>query len=142
MERFKVLFTFLVFLFFYSCADKGTLRQAGDKELTIQLANISDKEVNNDISYAARITPAKRLFTAAGKSAKENLMYRMDSCFYLQKGGTKVYAQLTQQVANGLSGTFEYLVTFDTVNFDEHKWSFIYQDKYLNKRKYTLKLTD
>jgi len=114
--------------------------QVGDKDLTVQLANISKSVAGGDISYAARITPEKGLFTAAGKSAKENLMYRMDSCFYLQSGRTKIYPQLTQPVSNGLKNTFEYLVTFDMPSFDGDKWFFVYEDKYLNRKKYMLNL--
>ena len=142
MGRFKALFTILIILFLYACHSKSSFRQAGDKDLKIQLENISNSAVDGDISYAARITPEKGLFTSADKSAKEGMMYRVDSCFYLQAGREKVYPQLTQPVADGLSGTFEYLVTFAIRHFDEHKWNFVYQDKYLTKRKYMLKLAD
>lgn len=142
MEKLKILFTFLTILFFYACSHKSAVRQTGDKDLTLQLVNISDRKVKGDISYAARIIPGKGKYSSAGKSLKESLMYRMDSCFYLEAGKQKVYSQLTQPVANGLSGAFEYLVTFDIDNFDEHKWNFVYQDKYLNQKRYTLKLAD
>lgn len=118
------------------------LRQTGDKELTVQLADISSPAVAGDLSFAARIIPDREKFGTSLKRSKENLLYRMDSCFYLQKGAVKVYSQLTQTVANGLSVSFDYLVTFDIDHFDEQKWNFIYLDKYLNKKKYTIKLTD
>jgi hypothetical protein len=137
----KALFTLMMFVF-YGCGHKSGLRQTGDKNITFQLVNISQKGADNDVSYGARIIPAKGLQAANSRTAKENLMYRMDSCFYLQSGLTKVYPQLTQPVANGLKSTFEYLVTFDMPSFDENKWFFVYDDRYLDRKKYMLNLKD
>jgi hypothetical protein len=132
----------LSFFCLYGCAHKTALRQTADKDLTFQLVDVSNKDAENDISYGARIIPSNSFKEADNKAAKENLMYRMDSCFYLQSGLKKVYPQLTQPVANGLKRTFEYLVTFDLPSFDEHKWFFVYEDRYLNRKKYTLDLKD
>jgi hypothetical protein len=69
-------------------------------------------------------------------SSKTALMYRMDSCFYLQAGKKIIYAALVQPVANGLSGTFEYLVSFDSVEAEKEGYKVVYHDRYLNKAKY------
>ena len=127
---------------FFGCSHGSNLRQTGDKDITFQIVNISKNGTNQDISYGARIIPSAVFKGADSKATKENLMYRMDSCFYLQSGWKKIYPQLTQPVSNGLKNTFEYLLTFDMPSFEEDKWFFVYEDRYLNKKKYTLKLTD
>src|ERR1700753_296328 len=104
-------FHLFVLLVFDSCVHRKTFREVADKTLTLQLRNISSASDPKDITYAARLIPEKELKAAKGQAVKTSLLYKMDSCFYLQSGARKVYANI-EPVANGLTGTYEYLLTF------------------------------
>jgi len=115
--------------------------QTKDKDLTIQVMRLKNDPSENDVyTYKARLTPQKALLAEKSRNDKEALIYRMDSCFYLQSGPNKIYASLVQPVADGISGSFEYLLQFEKAN-DEVEQDFIYKDKYLNHKRYSIKLT-
>lgn len=81
-----------------------------------------------------RILPDAALFADLSAEAKQNLMYRTDSCFYLETNGRRVYAAAVTPVANGVSGSFEYLVSFEKTQGGR----LMYYDRYLNKKEYEL----
>jgi len=114
-----------------------------DHGLTVQLMKTpSSYDGEGNISYSARLIADKELIAKTDNTVKSNLSYRMDSCFYLQAGKKKIYASLTQSIANGVSGSFEYLLSFENTGLNDGKWNLIYQDKYLNQQKYTLNLNN
>ena len=90
--------------------------------------------------YAARLIPDK-IIQKKSDSSKTKLWYKMDSCFYIQSGKNKVYAGLVQPIANGSTGSFEYMLSFDMQgdNFKKNK-SLVYQDRYLNHMRYAISL--
>ena len=124
---------------FTSCKSKSTVKEIKGHGLTIEVIKLSGQPGDTStISYSARIIPDKALINDKDNKVKTALLFNMDSCFYLQAGKKKIYASLTQPVANGVAGTFEYLLSFDVSNHKDADGSLIYQDKYLNHRKYQI----
>jgi hypothetical protein len=125
-----------------SCKHKGKLNEIKDKDISFQVIQLKDKaEDGTGLSYKARLLPDRKLIEALTKENKEALYYRMDSCFYIQNGNNKIYAAMVQPIANGISGSYEYLLDFeldrrqkeDTINL-------VYRDKYINHQEYQLKI--
>jgi len=117
------------------------ISKAGDSQMAIEAALLPyDQKDSLSLNFRVRISPAADV-SADSKSYKTDLLYRMDSCFYIQSGYRKFYPQLTQAVAGGVSKRYEYLVSFDIRTLRQQKGlSLIYRDRYLNKRKYSLLL--
>jgi hypothetical protein len=116
--------------------------QVKDSAMTIQVMRLQNDPSDDQVyTYKARLTPQKMLLAEKNQDVKNALFYQMDSCFYLESGAKKVYASLVQPVANGISGSFEYLLQFEKANNSDNNLSFIYQDKYFNHKKYSLKLS-
>jgi len=137
----KVCFLFfLIFLFFHSCNPALVFSQATVIDLTIQLTKLS--KVNKDeqmISYKVRLVPVKTIMETKSYNEKNNLWYKMDSCFYFETGSRKIYPQLVQPVANGISGSYEYLLQFDEdTALKKDSLDMVYADKYINRKKYKI----
>lgn len=115
-----------------------------DKDLTFQAVLLEDKPEDTGLyTLRARITPDKLLFTRKTGEEKSRLIYGMDSCFYLQQGARRLLAAQVVPVAGGVSGTFDYLVSFKKETPDKTgSWSLIYQDRLLNRKTYRLQLND
>jgi hypothetical protein len=112
-----------------------------DDGMTIQLRKVKNSPDDAGVlTYATRLIPEKVLLSSSDNKLNTALWYHMDSCFYLQAGERKIYAAIIQPIANGVTGTFEYLLSFDAAGMRNHRWSLVYQDKYLNHKKYTLSL--
>jgi hypothetical protein len=123
------------------CKNKSTFKETKSDGLTFQATAMPGEGSDiGTVSYSARLIPDNALMTGKGRAVKTSLWYGMDSCFYLQAGSKKIYASLTQPIANGIAGTFEYLLSFEIHRQDGDGYNLIYQDKYLNHRKYQLKL--
>ena len=126
-----------------SCRHKDrSFKEIIGNGLTIQVEQL--KNVENDstgITYKARLIPDKQIMEGKTQQEKTALYYRMDSCFYIADGNKKVYASMVQPIANGVAGSYEYLLGFE-LNSQERKDSIdmIYQDKYINRQTYRLKL--
>ncbi|WP_139112905.1 hypothetical protein [Mucilaginibacter sp. PPCGB 2223] len=90
-----------------------------------------------------RLIPDKQLIEEKSSNQKTALYYKMDSCFYIAEGLKKNYAVMVQPVANGVSGTYEYLLEFENGNAPQADTiNLIYNDKYINQKSYSLKITD
>lgn len=114
--------------------------ETGDSLLTVQAAKLPyDKNDSASVNFRVRISI--NTDTLNYKRSAESMMYRMDSCFYLQANGKKYYPQLTQAVASGVNKRFEYLVSFDSKTLlPLQKVNMVYQDRYLDHKTYTLLL--
>jgi len=133
----------MVMVLLISCKPKPQLMQAGDQELTIKLMKLKDKaDPGNTLSYQARLIPGKKKNETGTNETKQDLLYRMDSTFYIIEHHKKIYASLVQPVANGLKDSYEYLLQFESDSMlDDQQIEMIYQDKYISKRTYRLKAT-
>jgi len=128
---------------FASCKHAKPLMEARDADLTVQIMAIDDSSKDEQaVSYRARLIPDKKLMEGKTREEKNSLYYQMDSCFYFTVAGVKTYAALVQPIANGVSGSYEYLLQFEKpklINTDT--LSLVYQDKYINKKTYDVRLT-
>lgn len=140
MRYLSILMILAVLVGCYSCGKKELrYRQAGDGDLTLQVSSMP-KDAGDTAavrSYKAVIIPSAKL--TLKKSDGDSLLFRMDSCFYLQRAGAKIYPYLVQEIPNGVRGTFEYLVEFPAiVNGKGDTTRFIYQDRFINKKIYSI----
>jgi len=111
-----------------------------DHDLTIQVMQLKD-DGDSIITYKARLTPDKQLLETKSKDEKQALYYTMDSCFYINKGNIKIYAALVQPIANGVSGSYEYMLQFEKdKKLNTDSINLVYQDKYINRKTYSLKM--
>ena len=111
--------------------------------MTVQLMKMDASDsAGAALTYKARLIPTKKLMEAKNDDAKAGMLYRMDSCFYLQDHGRKIYASMIQPVQNGVSGTFEYLLEFEPVTTSTKGLRMVYKDKYINQHTYSLPLNN
>jgi len=127
-------------VFIIACnTHKGSFKEIKDHGLTIQIIKtIGEPRNDHAINYSARLVPDKGLISEKDAKVKTELWYGMDSCFYLQSGKKRVYPEIIQPIANGVAGSFEYMVSFESTDLKDGKWNLVYQDKYLNHRKYQM----
>lgn len=126
-----------------SCRHTNPVMQAKDDSLTVQVMAL--KRANDDnrfTAYRARVIPSKAMIQRISAKEKEALYYRMDSSFYVNDKEKRVYASLIQPVANGVSGTYEYLLQFESDDQPADGVNMVYQDKYLTKKIYNLKIDE
>lgn len=120
-----------------ACRNREEPRTLGDKQLTIQVQKVADRD-DEGKSVRVRIFPERVAFSGLDRAGRENLLYRMDSCFYLENGAQKIYPSAVLPVANGLSTGFEYLVSFEGTSSAQIRMRLIYEDRFLNKKRYEL----
>jgi hypothetical protein len=143
MRQFKVKCVLLSLVMLASCRrSTPAFYEIKDKELTIQAMDIkATADDDETISYKVRLIPEKRIMEGMHEEEKNKLYYKMDSCFYMNDGKQKNYAALVQPIANGVSGSYEYLLQFETgKNFKADTIDLIYQDRYINHKIYGLKM--
>lgn len=132
-----------LFCSLFSCRNKTQVQEITRDGLAIACTKIpGDPGPTATVNYSARLIPDKKLLDKKEKGLSATMWYRMDSCFYLQDGNKKLYASIIQPIANGVTGSYEYFLSFDIGQDDDRKWQLIYQDKYLNQQKYSLSLGD
>ena len=119
-----------------------SFREVKDKDMILQVSEIKDKAPGDEsLTYKARLIPSKVLTENETIEQKRLLSYKMDSCFYINDGHHKNYASMVQAVANGVSGTYEYLLVFELdKNESKDSVDLLYQDRYINHKLYELKL--
>ena len=127
----------LLWVVFDSCRKQVTVYQGGDQYVRVALAKVSSK--SDEDAYKLRVSIIKKAAIDSLQSAKEAMLYRMDSCLYEQIGGQKQYPTMIQPVANGLSGVYDYLIVLGhDIDDGEKQPALYYQDKYLTKKLYRL----
>lgn len=137
----KIIPVLFSYLFLAACHNSSPkVQQISDHDLTLQVMRLDDSAAQaGSYTYKARLVLNKTLLGEQSTEAREALVYRMDSCFYIQQGINKVYASLVQPIAGGVPGTFEYLLEFNQIQ-DNGQHIFVYDDRYLNHKKYNINL--
>ena len=122
----------------------AAFKETGNKKLSIRIMKMKTASADtNTISYQVRIYPSRSWLESNGQSQNINFFYHMDSCFFLQAGAKNVPPALLQPVSNGISGCYEYLLTFNSEPAVKgHKIELVYQDKFIDGRKYSLQLNN
>ena len=140
-----MIFVFSVGLLFSSCSSgKLPFGETKDKDLTLQVMGVKSNRIDTAyFSYKARIIPDKIFLSLKSQQEKSSLSYRMDSCFFLKQGKEVIAASMVQPIANGVPGSFEFLLEFEKVASGvNNKPTLIYRDKYLNRKTYHIQLKD
>ncbi|MHB8205938.1 hypothetical protein [Mucilaginibacter sp.] len=118
----------------------SAFQRAGDDQLTVEALKTRTKDTTG-LTYNVRIYPSKQWLDSKTEQGGVQFNYGMDSCFYLNAGGIDYKPAMVQPIANGLTNCFEYLVSFDlTPAMETKEADLIYQDKYINRKRYTLQL--
>lgn len=117
--------------------EKKQIQEQENAGLTVQVAPVNNPGAPSGYRFKLNLTPQ----AAAGLSeaTRSSLLYRMDSCFYKQAEGKKVYADIVQFVASGAGKTFEYLVVFADEPAAPADEELVYEDHYLDKKKFAFK---
>lgn len=136
MNKQLLVFGALVAIMF-GCSKKPAHYEYKDEDITIKAMKMDNTADTGETVFTARVIPGK-LASRINDSLKTKMVYNMDSCFYLQVGGKKSYPTIIQPIANGISGMFEYMVSFDNSATAAPGIEIIYQDKHLNHHKYIL----
>ncbi len=124
-----------------SCKNHPPFKELRDKDVTIQIAALKDNDADN-LNYKARLVFNKEVAGSMPMNIRNKFYYKMDSCFYIKNGDNKLYPDLVQSVANGVSGSYEYLLEFGsnpTVEGDSIE--VVYQDRYTSHKQYQLRIS-
>lgn len=124
----------LIYLLFFcalaGCSSNKTA-EFSDEHLTVQVI-----EVKHNLSPTFKVRIYTNPKIQIDKQLLNKMYYGLDSCFYFVTKNHKYYAESIMPIANGMSGNFEYLITFGN---DDHSLSEIfYLDKYINQKEYRL----
>lgn len=143
MKANTLFYSLISLAMFASCKHKNPFMEAKDADLTVQVMPLpATPDDSNTISYKARVIPDKQLMESKTREEKNALYYKMDSCFYINSAQGKNYAVMVQPIANGVSGTYEYLLQFESAPKVIDSINLVYQDKYINKKAYRLKIAN
>lgn len=117
-------------------------KETKDSDVVIQLMKLTDSIPDTTvIKYGVRIFPSKKMAKIMTDKSKENLWYKMDSSFYLQSGALKVYASLTEPIANGQKNNFEYLLIFEkTPRLNPNELKLAFNDQYISHKTHYFQL--
>jgi len=123
-----------------SCGYRSPFLEIKDQDMTIQAMQLKDQNGETDLSYKVRLTLNDKNINSQSSTKNNDLLYRMDSCFYATENGKKTYPIMVQYVANGVKNSYEYLVQFERNKQSTDSITIVYDDHYLNKKTYTLRL--
>lgn len=143
MRKQQLITPFLILMVFIGmvlpcCNREPGMAKVSDGELNIQAMRIG--KLADDVAYAVRIYPKKEILEA-NKAVSKNMMYGTDSCFYLTYKKSRIYPVSITCIANGIPGSFEYLVSYEGFVLPEPATrNLFYKDKYINKKDYQLSL--
>lgn len=124
----------------YSCSHHEPFKEVNAQGMTVQLMRLDDPgNESTHLSYKVKLIPDKQLLENITSTDKTAMQYRMDSCFYIREKNGSNYAALVQPVANGVAGSYEYLLEFDTEpSKKQDSVRLVYQDKYTNRNTYQI----
>lgn len=120
----------------------ATFRETSGAMLTIRVMKMQAIPGDTStFSYQVRISPSKSWLENNGQSQNINFFYHMDSCFSVLSGSRRFPPAILQPVSNGLSGCYEYLLSFNLEPaIKGHNVKLVYQDKFIDGKKYSLQL--
>ncbi|MDB5146545.1 MAG: hypothetical protein JWQ57_565 [Mucilaginibacter sp.] len=139
MKKIGGLKLLMIILLIQGCKTDETGKTITDKGLTISMSAVKDAAGDNKgLAFKAMLVPSATLIADSGKALNLAMTFKNDSAFFIEKNGEKIFAAMVQPVANGIKGSFEYLILFNPVQQTD-TLSVVYQDKFLNKKRYTFK---
>ena len=111
--------------------ENGRYREINEEQLKVQVILPHGKEEY----YGVRVFPGEAIRHIKGDLSKE-MLYRSDSCFYLQTALGKQYPLYAEPVASGIKGCYEYMVYFEKAKAEV----FVYDDRYFTQKVYEVDL--
>jgi len=118
-------------------------KEIKSKSMVLQLMRMERKNDTSVLDYKVRIYPAKSWTEQAGPVDINHLNYQVDSCFSLKAGKAAHSPAFVQPVASGVTGCFEYLVSFALDSTVKMKTlQLVYTDKYIDGHTYSLDLNN
>jgi hypothetical protein len=121
-----------------ACSGKEpAYREIKDRDLIIRFGRVVNS-LDGPVTLKVRLIPSAEMLGQLDKQAKENLIYRMDSCFYSGSDKKTAYPEIVQYIATGSEKVYEYLVSFEDLPVSAAGATITYRDRYMNKKKYKL----
>ncbi|MBD1395425.1 hypothetical protein [Mucilaginibacter glaciei] len=132
------LFAGLALLFASCSRPESGFQQLKDKALTVQLMPMDAAQSKDSlVSFRLRLIPEKSL--SISSEQKQQLLFRMDSCFFLSGKTGKTFPLFIQPVPTGSDKSFDYIVAFDSVGANTDSLKMVYADRYLTNQTYFFK---
>jgi hypothetical protein len=121
-----------------SCSSKKPAGQSFDSDLKV-MAQLKETPSGDRLrTFMIRIFPDKKFMENGKEKITESFLYHSDSSFYVLKNNLKLYPEYVEPIANGIKGSYEFLVGFSDDNLSLKEYTLIYQDQIINKKKYVL----
>lgn len=121
-----------------SCTAKSPSGQYFDNDIKVMAQLKKTTSTDAVQTFMVRVFPDQKIIENRKEEITESFLYHADSCFYLLKNNTKVYPEYVEPIANGIKGSYEFLVEFNDQDFSLKEYTLIYQDKIINNKKYVL----
>lgn len=127
-------------LLFQACSSSKNTTPAGADSISISARALPD---TSSYALAVRVFTPKTAIQELSKELKDSLWYRMDSCFYLNSGGEKIYPEGLEAVAGANKNCFEYLLLFDRQAANiQRPVSLVYHDRYLDGKTHSFQINN
>jgi len=121
----------------FGCKAKNKITEVKDNDLTVMAIRNGKAGKESETTYKVRVFPSKLVLENGGNKLAEKMLYRPDSSIYLLNEDKKNYPLYIEPVSNGIKGSYEFLVAFNTATNGKAD-TLIYQDKFINQKKYVL----
>lgn len=124
-----------------ACTVKPDVYKTADESLLIQVKQVDAENDDNDHTFRVQIVLAKPVLDTFQVANRQSFLFRMDECFWLETAGKTALPVLVQSVGMSAAGHYDYLVVFPDPRTSVEKTRFIYQDRYVTRRKYSIELS-
>ena len=133
----------MFFLSLISCGERRRFHESASPNLTLQVYLMPEEAGDKGaLSFRVRVIPSQTLITSMSKAIRNSMWYGVDSSFFIRSGKVIIKAAMVQPVADGVNGSFQYLVMFDDIHTQSDKDRLLFLDRYLSKRTYAVKIND
>ncbi|WP_431294711.1 hypothetical protein [Pedobacter sp. P26] len=118
----------------FSCTSKSPSGQSLDNDIRV-MAQLKKTSSNDRMqTFMVRVFPDKKFIEHGKEKITESFLYHADSCFYLLNNNIKLYPDYVEPVANGIKGSYEFLIGFSNQDLSLKEYMLIYQDQIINKK--------
>ncbi|MES2061780.1 MAG: hypothetical protein V4456_07660 [Bacteroidota bacterium] len=142
MKVSKYLIPMAIAYVLISCGHRSEgYQHVGDSDLAFQVLPGSKGATGSTRgTYLFRIIPSAARYEALSAHLRDSLVLHMDSSFHAEIHGRTISPLYVQNIPNGIKGTFEFMADFDLNKAETgDTLQIIYQDKYINEKKYRVK---
>ncbi len=126
--------------FMAGCKQESKINTIQDDGIAIEVRRLDDHKLlsglDGECIYDVRIsTQDPALFEQV---SRQNMWFKMDSCFWVVENGTNVYPEIIEPVSNGQRNSFEYIIHFKGDFYNNT--GLFFKDTFINKKTYKVAL--